>query len=205
MTYNTSKLKESLRQLIDSHNLNTLELSRRCGIGQPVIYRLVSGETANPRLETLAAIAAYFDLTISQLIGEEPTAKHPKAQDKLAKQLPEYSLKKFLVNGKTKAEGIITTSDTDTACYALKVDTRDLEPVFPEGSSLIINPVLKADSGRYALIKLASQTISEIKKIYFDGDMVCLEPLNAKFATKNILHKNIKVLGVIVKAIVSFR
>ena len=65
-------ISKTLKKLIADHKLNTMELARRTGIGQPVIYRLISGETDNPKIATLCALADYFGISVNQLIGETP-------------------------------------------------------------------------------------------------------------------------------------
>src|SRR5439155_6774459 len=52
--------------------INESELARRTGIGQPVVHRICSGETDNPKVATLSPIANFFAISISQLIGDEP-------------------------------------------------------------------------------------------------------------------------------------
>jgi len=66
-----------LTRLIASHGLTSAELARRTGIAQPVIYRLMSGETINPQVLTLKPIADYFKISIDQLLGfVSPSKNH---------------------------------------------------------------------------------------------------------------------------------
>src|SRR3990167_1621898 len=65
-------LRHILRNLMDELSLSESELSRRTQVGQPVIHRILSGETDNPRVATLSLIANYFSVSISQLIGDAP-------------------------------------------------------------------------------------------------------------------------------------
>src|SRR3990167_10705325 len=66
------KLSQILRALMDELQLSESELARRTQIGQPVIHRILSGETDSPRVATLSQIANYFSISISQLIGDSP-------------------------------------------------------------------------------------------------------------------------------------
>jgi len=43
-------------------------------VPQPTITRIISGETTTPRIDTLVRLAEYFEVTVSQLIGETPLA-----------------------------------------------------------------------------------------------------------------------------------
>ena len=58
-----------LSHLMSKNGLTSSELARKTGIAQPVIYRLMSGNTENPQILTLRPIADYFGISIDQLLG----------------------------------------------------------------------------------------------------------------------------------------
>ena len=64
-------LSTNLRKLLTLANISEHELSRRTGIKQPIIHRLLSGENKNPTISTLKPLADYFTVSTSQLIGEQ--------------------------------------------------------------------------------------------------------------------------------------
>ena len=66
-----SNLPKQLRKLMRKYNLSESSLSRQVSIPQPVISRLLSGSTANPRISTLLALAKNFNVSIEALIGEQ--------------------------------------------------------------------------------------------------------------------------------------
>jgi len=65
-------LSEILSHLMSEANIKSAELARKTGIGQPVIYRLMTGVTENPQILTLKPIADYFGKSIDQLLGLAP-------------------------------------------------------------------------------------------------------------------------------------
>ena len=65
-------LSAVLTHLMSKNGLTSSELARKTGVAQPVIYRLMSGETENPQILTLKPIADYFKLSIEQLLGSAP-------------------------------------------------------------------------------------------------------------------------------------
>ena len=65
-------LSAVLTHLMSKNGLTSSELARKTGVAQPVIYRLMSGETENPQILTLKPIADYFKLTIDKLSGSAP-------------------------------------------------------------------------------------------------------------------------------------
>jgi SOS-response transcriptional repressor LexA len=67
-----TKLSTILKQLMSEDNINTSALARKTNILQPVMHRLVTGDTDNPRIDTLLPIAEYFGITVDQLMGKFP-------------------------------------------------------------------------------------------------------------------------------------
>ena len=67
-----TKLSTILKQLMSEDDINTSALARKTNILQPVMHRLVTGDTDNPRIDTLLPIAKYFGITVDQLMGKFP-------------------------------------------------------------------------------------------------------------------------------------
>ena len=67
-------LAQNLKFLIQQKNISEAELSRRCGVTQPMINRIVNGKTDNPQLKTMLRICNYFNINLTQLV-EIPLAK----------------------------------------------------------------------------------------------------------------------------------
>jgi transcriptional regulator with XRE-family HTH domain len=74
-------LRSNLRYLLDKAELSENELSRRTGISQQIINRMLSGENTNPKIATLTPLAHYFHISISQLIGERPMSENEPSED----------------------------------------------------------------------------------------------------------------------------
>lgn len=65
-------LSAVLTYLMFKNGLTSSELARKTGVAQPVIYRLMSGNTENPQILTLKPVADYFGISIEQLLGSSP-------------------------------------------------------------------------------------------------------------------------------------
>ena len=61
-------LAHNLKLLIEKEGISEAELSRRCGVTQPMINRIVNAKTDNPKLKTLLRISRYFGISISNLV-----------------------------------------------------------------------------------------------------------------------------------------
>ena len=72
-----STFAEILSSLMQAQKLSSSELARRTGVAQPIIYRLMNGNTCNPQILTVKPIADYFAITIDQLLGFSPLDLNP--------------------------------------------------------------------------------------------------------------------------------
>lgn len=62
-----SKLRRNLVYLIDKHETNPTALARATGVPQPTIYRILKGESDDPRTSTIQPLADYFGMTVEFL------------------------------------------------------------------------------------------------------------------------------------------
>lgn len=77
-----AKRSQTLQRLIQEAGLNQAELARRTGVAQPVVHRLCTGETVDPKLSTLRRLSRYFGVTIDALIGKAPLFPLEAAQSR---------------------------------------------------------------------------------------------------------------------------
>ena len=88
-----------------AQDVNEAELAKRSNINQPTVHRILSGESKNPRLSNLAALAKTFSVSVLYLTSEgtalETDIKEPRAEynnlspaaSKLIRQIKELSSK----------------------------------------------------------------------------------------------------------------
>ncbi|MEO8964509.1 MAG: helix-turn-helix transcriptional regulator [Gammaproteobacteria bacterium] len=65
-------LASVLTHLMTEKNIGSAELARKTGVAQPVIYRLMTGETVNPQIQTLMPLTIFFGISVEQLVGVLP-------------------------------------------------------------------------------------------------------------------------------------
>ena len=58
---------DKVRELCEKKNISFAELERKLGIGNGTIRRW---ESKNPRIDTLKAVADYFEVTVDELVKE---------------------------------------------------------------------------------------------------------------------------------------
>lgn len=69
---NMNNLPRNLRDLMDAVKVSENELSRRTGIPQPTIHRILNNKVDDPRDGTLRPLAAYFGVSVEELRTQIP-------------------------------------------------------------------------------------------------------------------------------------
>jgi len=64
-------LKDNLKRLMDGAGVSQNGLADATKVPQPTIFRILQGESRDPRNSTLKPIADYFGITVAQLRGDE--------------------------------------------------------------------------------------------------------------------------------------
>lgn len=91
------KLKESIQSKLSEKRMNMAQLEKQAGLAASSVRKILIGDSANPRIETLTAIAKVFDCTLDELVGKRlishqkndtlPIAKDIKWNKNLIKQI----------------------------------------------------------------------------------------------------------------------
>lgn len=207
------KLSSILKALMAEVRITESELARRTGVGQPVVHRIASGETDNPKVGTLSPIAKYFALSISQLVGDEPLPPNrlPGTFNPGVtgwQQLPLLSWEQalewpHLTDFSKPTQSISTDLHMSEGSFALTVKDTTMEPRFPEGTVLLVDPGLQPTDRDYAIVHVDGYALPTFKQVLIDGSTTYLKPLNPDFKTI-ALDKKHKFLGVMVQARMDF-
>ena len=208
------KLSSNLKALMAEIHISESELARRTGIGQPVIHRIASGETDNPKVATLSPIANFFAISISQLIGDEPLPANriPGTfnPDVIGwTQIPLVTWEELVdwPNSKDRSkptQSISTDTPLGEHAFAVIVKDTTMEPRFPEGTILIVDPSMQPRDRDYAIVHIEGAKTPSFKQVLIDGDTTYLKPLNPDFKTVH-LDKKHHFLGVMVQARMDFK
>lgn len=199
---NKTNLARNLKKLLLENVLTESELARKTGVGQPVINRMISGATRNPKIETLKPIAQFFAISVDQLIG------NPAVLLDGSPQIPLVPLEEVLMIDSGKQHPKIDTHIFGDAkwgsnSYALKLRSDDFLPLFPEGTLLIFDPDLQLRHKDFALIHMLEKKIPTIRQVLIDDDEFYLKPINPDFKTIPLSAKH-KILSVMVQARIDF-
>lgn len=184
------------------------ELSRRTGVPQPTIHRILSGATPNPRTKSIEKIAAFFSINSDQLLGRLPLPKDRVPgtfnSNLINKNsLPIISLTEALKWPDVKSEiekdvsrNRITTDISDINCYAIKIAVNSDLFEFRVGATMIVDPSKRPVMGSYVFIYSTKNLQPYIGVYDSKKNLLYLDEFNKK---KILLSDNIKILGVIIE------
>jgi SOS-response transcriptional repressor LexA len=177
---------------------------------QPVIHRIWSGETTNPKIETLRPIAKYFGVSISALVGDEPlpTEYIPgsyNANITSSKRVPILKWNQVLdlpnlpkTSPQMRIPTLLTEVDVGPNGYAVTIEDTSMEPYFRSGTRLIANYDLKPRSGDFVIVQIEGQKQPHFKQLVMDGNQSYLKPFHPDFKAFP-LDREHRFLGVVVQ------
>jgi SOS-response transcriptional repressor LexA len=208
-----TNLAITLKTLLQKLNVSESELARQTGVCQPVIHRMASGETDNPKIASLRPIAKFFSVSLEQLIGDEPLTMNSPTfhveQEVFTVPLISLSLAIDWPRNRdpllgTQYEYIPTDIKPSPEAYAIRLKDSTMYPMFPDGSLLIIEPKQAYFHRDFVLAHLKGQPHAIFKQILIDGNELYLKSITSDFRSLQ-LDKHDKILGVMLQARMDFR
>lgn len=186
-----------LSELLKKYNLSALELERLTGVPSSTIYRLLKDKGGNPTIEILKKLSSFFQITVSQLIGEEPIG---------CKQIPLiqpsniYSFINSPKDSKLELDSIPIDFPLSSKCFATLSQDNMMEPFILVNSIVIVDPEREVANKDFVLLIKNKNENPIIRQIISDGDDFYLKILNSNFPfeLKKINLKNYLFIGVIV-------
>ena len=100
-------IQKNIKSLLRTMDMNPTQLAEACGLAQPTVQRILSGEIINPKLPVLVPICEFFSISLDEMIGLKPiSAKEIKKRNStnLAEKMV---LDKFRLLSKESAANVI--------------------------------------------------------------------------------------------------
>lgn len=169
---------ENLQRLLKLHgDLSLSDLSRETKIPQPTLHHIVDGKTKKPRRQALEALAKFFSITVSQLIGA--TSFSPTIPDVIKESLKISTVplidwcfaKNWDVNKHdlSKFDEIILDRQVDRNSFALQLENSSMEPFFQEKSILIFDPSKMAKERDFVLSYFYNSDSLIFNRLFIEG------------------------------------
>lgn len=204
-------LRYVIKHLQEIKKINDSDLSKGSGVPMATIHRLVAGMTDDPKISSLRPIAAFFNVTIGQLIGDEPL---PVDISESSVNFEQWFYKVPIIGWDQAAlwEDLIPTLSSNvwaewccTNCpvsektFALKNDGKSYHPPFNKGSMLIIDPSISPVDGSYVVVKIPSHPEVSMRRWFSDGGVNYLESLQTVSNSQPEKYVEQKLCGVVVQ------
>lgn len=196
-----TKVGSILSRLLNEHHLSVSELARRVKLPQPTIQRIATGVCEYPHVSSLKPLADFFSISIDQLRGLETIPQFDNIF-----RLPLINWEEASVwnqKHKTKSENyIVVDVKVSSQAYALTVMDGAMEPIFLQGTTLILDPDVSPIDRNYIIVLLKNANIPIFRQLIIDGQNKLLKPLSLD---KNIykisrLKAADKILATVVQA-----
>lgn len=91
-----------------------------------------------------------------------------------------------------------TTAKVGINAYALKVRGDSMEPKFPDGCIIIVDPSKEAINNSYVVVREADTDEATFKQLQIDGSRKYLKPLNPRYPVMELRAETL-ICGVVVK------
>lgn len=190
----TTKLANNLNFLIANARISASELARRIELPAATIKKLRTGENSNPTIASLLPIAKFFNLTISQLIGED-LVKGYNINNLFTLPLISWEDSILWPTIKTQAKEIIMSEHSYSEdAYSLKIEEENWEN-FPKDGLLLIEPNIKAEHKDYIILHKVDQKIPTLKQLLNDTGTFYLKSVVSGYQMLK-LSDEYKILGV---------
>jgi SOS-response transcriptional repressor LexA len=200
-------LSDNLNLLMARARINSNELARCTGLPATTIKRIRNNEQANPTISTLVPIANYFAISLNDLISSVVPKTSLTAKQSYGKTIPILTWQQCIdfnkLNYNNISHKVFTEKKVSDKSYALFLKNSEWD-FFPNNSLLIIDPLLKVNSGDFVIITKSLKNSASLKKYLIDADKIFLKSLINGLSIETLTSKH-RLLGVVVQYKVELR
>ena len=179
------QLGDAIRGLREQAGLSPAELAERLHVSRTNVVRYESGEQA-PEFKRLSDVAAVFDIGLSDLFRLAEQGGVEPGPD-IRGTVPIISWVQAgawqdAIDNLSPGEGsrVATTYRPRRHTYALRVRGDSMEPKFPDGAILIVEPDANPEPGAYVIVRQNGDEAT-FKQLMQDGNARYLKPLNPRY------------------------
>jgi SOS-response transcriptional repressor LexA len=174
---NNTKIGNILNKLMNDKNLKVSELARRIKLPQPTVQRIAAGTCINPHISSLQPIAEFFSITVDQLKGLEPIPQFDKVSKlPVISWTQAISCKEKLIP--PSEDYMLADVPVSQNSFALKVFDGAMEPLFPRGTLLILDPHVPPKDRSYIIALTQGTNMPIFRQLIINGADRFLKPLS---------------------------
>ncbi|MBA2652071.1 MAG: LexA family transcriptional regulator [Tatlockia sp.] len=203
-----NNIAKNLKFLIVNEGVSETLLSKKIGIPQQVLNRLVSGINLNPKLTTISHVANYFNIPLQALIYEDLSCRATKFS---SIKVPFIHFTDLQGKGIEKAisntnEFITVDMETKKQFFATEMYDNSMEPKFPFGSILVFEKNKDPANGDFCLLGTENNEFFFRQVLFNAADKKHIKCLNPQFSEYQLvpIPINFYVLATLLESRVSF-
>ena len=206
----TNTVGQRLKAAREKAGISQRELARRTGLSQQLISKLENG-----LIESTTEVFAFAGslginprwLATGQGVPEPKTGEDPGivAHVPLVSWVAAGSWRE-VADPYPVGEGeklIPVTQKVGPNAYALRVQGDSMEPRFPNGSIIVVDPAVEPHSGSYVVVRLDDAELATFKQLAINGGEHYLKPLNPAYPVLKI-EENATLCGVVRQMVMEF-
>lgn len=208
------RLNRVLKRLMTECEIDDSGLAKATQVPLTTIARMRASPTANPTASSLRPLSRYFNISISQLLGDEPLPLDRPVPDDVGvatvkvpliswKQAVEWTRTKALFKCEIKNWIISGDLQLTPMSYALEIENNAYGDLFRPGTILIIDPGVPPVSNAIVVMQLGQdyEDALVLKEILLDGDSIYLKSINPELARTLPLEQPYQYCGVVMQSI----
>lgn len=204
-----STLSDILSELMFDKKIKMIDLAHQTGVPQSTLSRILSGETTHPHRSSLEPLAGFFQISINQLLGNEPIPSHKRLRSFLNSMptvplLTWEQITPWLTphSSFTTQEMLQVDVPLEEGSFAVTVNDASMEPQFPRGTILVIDPNKPPKDRNFVIATLGDCQKVIFRQLLTDGIHRYLRPLSPEFTQFGMktMSDEDKILGVVLQA-----
>ena len=206
-------IHEILKRLLFDKDMKIIDLARETGLAQQTVQKIVAGNCLRPHKSSLEPIAEFFKISIAQLKGEKPILWENSKNDQLKelgiRKIPlidwieiEDWIKKEKISLTENREILITQIPVSSSAFALRIKDESMYPVFPKGSTVIIDPNREYTDRCYVVVKIEQYKEPILRYLILDAGDKFVKPISPDLENFSIhMVKNCDIIyGTLIEA-----
>lgn len=199
-------LQANLYKLMRERNLNEANLAKQTNIPQPTLHKILTGKTEDPRASTLKILADFFQTSIDDLLSDKQITQQKNSQTSI-QSIPILSWSECISYECLAKDSLLTRNEWATCEFISKnayglISKPSMEPRFPKGTILIINPEISPEDGDIVVTHYFKTEEATLREYSIDGPTKLLFPLNQR--DQPSAPENVKILGILIKSIFAY-
>ncbi|MFN8770170.1 MAG: S24 family peptidase [Neisseriaceae bacterium] len=198
-------LSENLTFLMSEYKIDDRALSKYTGVSFTTIARLRNSSGVNVTIDSLLPIAKFFNITVSQLIGEIELKKLHSEQNLIKSTNYKYVpvilwddvLSNTVLDTYNTIYYIVTELDISEKNFAVTIPNNDYGAILKMGSILLIDREKNCSVDNMILINDGGQLF--VCKIFSTNNAILLKPLNGLIGNLKYPSNKYTIIGNIVE------